>query len=91
MIDQPSMQEKPRGLLTCRELTRRLFGTEKRMGSVYKMAQKGIIPSVRWGPRLGGLFFDETAVRQALEGRDRNGTEFGAGGGAHESSRYTSL
>lgn len=35
--------------------------------TIYRMADAGIIPSIRVGSKLGGRRFDEDAVREALE------------------------
>jgi predicted DNA-binding transcriptional regulator AlpA len=51
-------------LLNARELSKRLQGIG--VSSIYRMAAKGLIPSISVGPKLGGRRFMEREVRDAL-------------------------
>ncbi len=56
-----SQQDEP--LLKAQELGDRLRAGKS---SILRMAAKGLIPSVPWGPKLSCRRFDEQAVRKAL-------------------------
>jgi len=45
---------------------------ETSRSSIYRMADAGIIPSIRVGSKLGGRRFDEEAVREAMEKATRS-------------------
>ncbi|MBQ28005.1 MAG: hypothetical protein CMH81_07720 [Nitrospiraceae bacterium] len=47
------------------------------VGSAYKLAKQGIIPSIRVGPKMTGIRFDPDAVEEALRSntREADGTE----------------
>ena len=50
-------------LLKARELSKKI-GLP--LSTVYRMAANGLIPSIAIGPKLGGVRFDEGAVRAAM-------------------------
>jgi hypothetical protein len=52
-------------LITARTLAEAL-GEDTSVSSIYRMAARGLIPSVPYGPKLGGRRFSERAVRSAL-------------------------
>jgi hypothetical protein len=52
-------------LLTARELAKRL-GPKVSFSSLYRMAARGLIPSVPWGAKGGGRRFIEEDVVAAL-------------------------
>jgi len=51
-------------LLDAEELAKRLYATKS---TVYRMANKGLIPSIPIGPALSGRRFSFTAVCEALQ------------------------
>ena len=59
-------EEAQRRLLTAEKLAVNLVGRKTGKSTIYRMAAKGLIPYVLWGPNLGAIRFEEEKVRAAL-------------------------
>ena len=59
-------EEAGRRLLTAEKLAVQLLGRKTAKSTIYRMAAKGLIPWVPWGPNLGSIRFEEEKVRAAL-------------------------